>query len=72
MIRHLVAGVKHAFGLHRPGRKLPVLPQRHFARFLSEIGKYVAAIPHCEPRLIRIVRSASAICTNWYSILRLA
>ena len=24
MIRYLVAGVKHAFGLHRPGRKLPV------------------------------------------------
>ncbi len=26
MIRYLVAGVKHAFGLHRPGRKLPVRP----------------------------------------------
>lgn len=26
MIRHLAAGVKHAFGLHRPGRKLPVRP----------------------------------------------
>ncbi len=26
MMRYLVAGVKHAFGLHRPGRKLPVQP----------------------------------------------
>ncbi len=26
MIRYLAAGVKHAFGLHRPGRKLPVRP----------------------------------------------
>ena len=26
MIRYLVAGVKQAFGLHRPGRKLPVRP----------------------------------------------
>jgi hypothetical protein len=26
MIRYLVEGVKHAFGLHRPGRKLPVHP----------------------------------------------
>ncbi len=26
MIRYLVAGVKHAVGLHRPGRKLPVRP----------------------------------------------
>ncbi len=26
MIRYLAAGVKYAFGLHRPGRKLPVRP----------------------------------------------
>ena len=26
MIRYLAAGVKHAFGLHRPGRRLPVRP----------------------------------------------
>lgn len=26
MIRYLVAAVKHAFGLHRPGRRLPVRP----------------------------------------------
>lgn len=26
MIRYLVAGVKHAFGLHRPGKRLAVLP----------------------------------------------
>src|ERR1700687_5432529 len=26
MIRSLVAGVKHAFGLHRPGRRLPMRP----------------------------------------------
>ena len=26
MIRRLVAGMKHAFGLHRPGRRLPVRP----------------------------------------------
>ncbi|MBZ5666518.1 MAG: sulfotransferase domain-containing protein [Acidobacteriia bacterium] len=26
MIRYLVAGVKHAIGLHRPGRRLPVRP----------------------------------------------
>lgn len=26
MIRHLVAGMKHALGLHRPGQRLPVRP----------------------------------------------
>jgi hypothetical protein len=26
MIRYLVAGMQHAFGLHRPGRRLPVRP----------------------------------------------
>ena|SRR5208282_423742 len=26
MIRHLLAGMKHALGLHRPGQKLPVRP----------------------------------------------
>ncbi|MFI5103170.1 MAG: sulfotransferase domain-containing protein [Terriglobales bacterium] len=30
MIRHLVAGVKHAFGLHRPGHNLAIFPDDVF------------------------------------------